>query len=61
MPSVVARVADPVFHERLVPAGWIAVYRELGIAAPAQRGGVVTWIASPVNGPAQFVPLGFYS
>lgn len=97
--SVILFLTDGFFHERLVPAGWIAVYRNLGVAEPSHnaagliyfaifelgRGfiamflyvmmrrhfkpgwqtaalaGLVTWLAFSVTGPAQFIPLGFYS
>jgi len=97
--SAIAFLTDGFFHERIVPADWTDVYRNLGITrAPSQRcglallrhfrtgpwlcrdvplrddaaspssqagkpalAGLVTWLAFSVTGPAQFIPLGFFS
>src|SRR6185295_13778821 len=97
--SVILFVTDGFFHERIVGADWLAVYRALGVSAPKHdamglayfavfelgRGflamvlyvlmrpcckpgpktavvaGIVAWIAFSVTGPAQFIPLGFFS
>ena len=97
--SAIGFLTDGFFHERLVEADWIAVYRNLGATAPhhdasgllyfaifelgrgfvaifvyvmmrrqfkpgwqtAAIAGVVSWLAFSLTGPAQFIPLGFYS
>ena len=97
--SVILFLTDGFFHERVVGADWIAVYRNLGAAEPhhdalgllyfaifelgrgfvamflyvmmrpafrpgpktAALAGIVAWLAFSVTGPAQFIPLGFYS
>ncbi len=97
--TIILFISDGLFHERVVTADWIAVYKNLGVAEPHHTGlgvlyfavfdlgrglisiylyalmrsccgpgpktavlaGVVAWIAFSVTGPAQFIPLEFYS
>ena len=97
--AIICFFTDGFLHERVVGAGWKAVYDNLGIAEPHHSGlgvayfavfelgrglismflyvtmrphfkpgpktaalaGLVAWIAFSVTGPAQFIPLGFFS
>jgi hypothetical protein len=97
--SIILFVTDGFFHERIVVADWLAVYRALGVTEvrheamglvyfavfelgrgflgmvlyvlmrpwckpgpkTAACAAIVAWLAFSVAGPAQFIPLGFFS
>lgn len=59
--AVIMFLTDGLFHERMVGTDWTAVYTHLGSPEPHHDASGIIYFAFSVTGPAQFIPLGFYS